>query len=246
MTVTSSRSIRRRRARGAAAVGVAALLGLGAAGCAGGGPGQSWSSPDLTSTTALVDAAEAPSATLPDAVVVDSPSADEQTGLLYMIEEEKLAHDVYVTLGEAWDLQTFANISDSETNHTSQVRSLLAVFGIADPTVGMDVGEFSDPAFTALYDQLVAEGLQSETAALAVGAQIEELDIVDLDDRIAQTEDASILAVYAKLRSGSENHLRAFTKALDARGVTYTPELLDQASYDSILATTSGTRGRRG
>ena len=28
-----------------------------------------------------------------------------------MVEEEKLAHDVYVTLGEAWDIQTFENIS---------------------------------------------------------------------------------------------------------------------------------------
>ena len=55
------------------------------------------------------------------------------------------------------------------------------------------------------------------TEALAVGAEIEELDIVDLDARTAGTEVAAIDAVYAELRSGSENHLRAFTRSLDVR-----------------------------
>lgn len=243
MTVTSSRSIRRRRARGAAAVGVTALLALGATGCAVGGMGPGWSSDETSTTTATTSVVAGTTPTAPSVGVL---TADEEAGLLHMVEEEKLAHDVYVTLGDAWDIQTFANISGAETNHTDQVRALLADVGIADPTVGMDVGEFTDPAFTALYDQLVAEGLRSETAALAVGAQIEELDIVDLDERIAQTDDSSILAVYANLRSGSENHLRAFTRALEARGETYVPVHLDQSAYDSIVASTSGRSGRRG
>jgi hypothetical protein len=222
---------------------VTALLALGATGCAVGGVGQGWSSDGTSTTTASTSVV---AGTMPSTHSVGAFTADEEAGLLHMVEEEKLAHDVYVTLGDAWDLQTFANISGAETNHTDQVRSLLADFGIADPTVGMEVGEFTDPAFTALYDHLVAEGLRSETAALAVGAQIEELDIVDLDERIAQTDDSSILAVYANLRSGSENHLRAFTRALGARGETYVPVHLDQAAYDSIVASTSGRSGRRG
>ena len=169
---------------------------------------------------------------------------DERSGLLYMVEEEKLAHDVYVTLGDVWGLQTFENISASETTHTDRVRALLDAYGIADPTVGMGVGEFADPAFTALYDQLVARGLTSVTEALAVGAEIEELDIVDLDARAAQTDVAAIDAVYAELRSGSENHLRAFTRALDTRGVVYEPSHLDQADYDAVLAASSSKGGR--
>ena len=183
-----------------------------------------------------------------DASATSVLTDDERSGLLYMVEEEKLAHDVYVTLGDVWGLQTFENISASETTHTDRVRALLDAYGIADPTEGMGVGEFADPAFTALYDQLVARGLTSVTEALAVGAEIEELDIVDLDARAAQTDVAAIDAVYAELRSGSENHLRAFTRALDARGVVYEPSHLDQADYDAVLAasTRRAAAGRDG
>jgi hypothetical protein len=41
-------------------------------------------------------------------------SAEESVALLYMREEEKLAHDVYVTLYAQWSLPVFQNISQSE------------------------------------------------------------------------------------------------------------------------------------
>ena len=37
-------------------------------------------------------------------------SADEQQSLLYMREEEKLAHDVYVTLYTKWNIPIYLNI----------------------------------------------------------------------------------------------------------------------------------------
>ena len=44
-----------------------------------------------------------------------------------------------------------------------------------------------------------------------VGVDIENLDIADLDQRLAQTDNGDLQQVYANLRSGSTNHLRAFT-----------------------------------
>jgi len=55
-----------------------------------------------------------------------------------------------------------------------------------------------------LYDQLVAD-------ALRVGAAVEEIDILDLEERIAQTDKAEIQLVYENLAKGSRNHLRALT-----------------------------------
>ncbi len=232
------------RARSVAAVALSAALGLGVVAC-GGTTDQGSGAPIGTATPTT-------SITVPGSTVgaVDTSATsvltdDERAGLLYMVQEEKLAHDVYVTLGDEWDLQTFQNIPASETTHIARVQALLDAYGIADPTEGMGIGEFSDPAFTALYDQLVARGLTSATEALAVGAEIEELDIVDLDARAAQTDVAAIDSVYAELRSGSENHLRAFTRALDARGVVYQPSHLDLAAYDAVLAGSSGKGGGR-
>ncbi len=59
-----------------------------------------------------------------------------------------------------------------------------------------------------LYDQLVAD-------ALRVGAAVEEIDILDLEERIAQTDKAEIQLVYENLAKGSRNHLRAFTSTLE-------------------------------
>ena len=207
------------RARSVAAVALSAALGLGVVACGstadrGSGASASTSTADAPTTTPAVPGG---SGNVVDASATAVLSDDERAGLLYMVEEEKLAHDVYVMLGEVWGLRTFENISGSETTHMARIQDLLDAYGIADPTEGLGIGEFADPTFTALYDQLVERGRTSVTEALAVGVEIEELDIVDLDARTAGTEVAAIDAVYAELRSGSENHLRAFTRSLDAR-----------------------------
>ncbi len=57
----------------------------------------------------------------------------EVEGLLYMREEEKLAHDVYVTLYGIWGTPVFQNIANSEQTHTEAVKNLLDIYGLEDP-----------------------------------------------------------------------------------------------------------------
>lgn len=133
--------------------------------------------------------------------------------LLYLIEEEKLAHDVYTVLGETWGGNTFTNILASETTHQDQVLSLLNTYGLTDPR-STEIGVFSNPELQALYDQLIAQGMTSQIEAYKVGVLIEEKDITDLNTAISSTTDTTILATLEKLLSGSENHLAAFSKKL--------------------------------
>jgi hypothetical protein len=175
-------------------------------------------------------------------------SAEEAAGLLYMREEEKLAHDVYVTLYDQWGLPIFQNIASSEQTHTEAVRTLIDRYGLDDPAMGT-VGTFTDPALQSLYDQLVDSGSESLESALRVGAAIEEIDILDIEERIAQTDHSDIALVYENLMQGSRNHLRAFVSTLERQaGETYTPQYLDQASYDAIVSTgiETGGAGRGG
>lgn len=165
----------------------------------------------------------------------------EAAGLTYMREEEKLAHDVYVTLFTQWQLPIFQTIAKSEQTHTDAILTLLQRYGLPDPAMGNGVGVFTDATLQTLYDQLVAQGSQSLTAALTVGATIEDLDIVDLQTRVAQTNQRDIRQVYTNLLRGSGNHLRAFTKLLaQQRDVIYQPQYLDQASYAAIIAASNG------
>src|SRR5690606_40421673 len=109
-----------------------------------------------------------------DASSVGTLDAAEIAGLKFMREEEKLAHDVYVTMFNTWGAQIFANIAESETEHTEAVLEQIEQYGVEDPAEGNPVGVFEDPYLQALYDKLVAMGSVSLIEALKVGALIEE------------------------------------------------------------------------
>jgi len=169
------------------------------------------------------------------AYAAGSLSAEEETGLLYMREEEKLAHDVYAHLYTLWGQQIFDNIAQSESTHTDSVKALLDQYGLVDPAADTAAGEFTNTDLQALYDQLVEQGKTSLEEALKVGALIEEVDIQDLQEQIAQTDNEAITLVYENLMKGSRNHLRAFVRNLDRQGTTYSPEYLSETEYQEIV-----------
>lgn len=159
---------------------------------------------------------------------------DEIDGLLYMREEEKLAHDVYVYLFSLWNIPVFDNISKSETVHTNKVLELINSFGLEDSALP-NAGEFKNTELQALYNQLVEQGGDSLVAGLLVGTTIEEVDIIDLKEEMEIATDNSILTVYSSLMKGSEAHLRAFVAQLSQRGYNYVPQLLSQEEFDTII-----------
>ncbi len=180
--------------------------------------------------------------------VLDIPasdlSADEAAALLYMREEEKLARDVYNFLYTTWGQPTFQNIAASEQKHMDEIKLLLDRYGLADPA--LEPGQFTNPDLQALYTQLTTQGSLSLADALKVGAAIEEIDILDLQDRLAQTDNADIQQAYNNLMSGSYSHLQAFTSTLLSQtGETYQPQYLSVEEYQAILAgaTSNGNQG---
>jgi hypothetical protein len=175
-------------------------------------------------------------------------SEDEAEGLLFMREEEKLARDVYLALYEEWGVQIFQNIARSEQTHMDALLTLIERYGLADPAAGRDAGDFANQELQHLYDQLVAQGGESLEAALRVGAAIEEIDILDLEEEIALTDKADIELVYDNLMKGSRNHLRSFVRTLSRQtGVTYEPQYLSPEAYEAIVGgSTERGRGRGG
>jgi hypothetical protein len=167
-------------------------------------------------------------------------------GILFMREEEKLARDVYLTMYEMWGASVFQNIANSEAAHMAAVKTLIDRYGLVDPAAGTEIGVFEDEALQALYDQLVAQGSQSIADALRVGAVIEEIDILDLQKHIAETDKDDIEQVYQNLMRGSRNHLRAFVSNLERQtGETYEPQYLDQAVYEAIVTSQAERGGSR-
>jgi hypothetical protein len=182
-----------------------------------------------------------------DQLAITGLTDDESEGLIFMREEEKLAHDVYVYLHDLWDLPLFENIAGSETTHTDAVAVLLTRYGLDDPVTDSEAGVFANPILQTLYDELTVRGAQSLSEALLVGALVEEIDIRDLQELMDQTDNADILLVYDSLTMGSRNHLRAFTSTLLRQtGETYEPEVLDPSEYEEIVGGDFERGSRRG
>lgn len=165
-------------------------------------------------SSAAVDASAAPTTknmpTSTEPPLADAASGDVDAQLLYLIEEEKLAHDVYTVLGDLWGGNVFANIAASEISHQDAVATLLVEYDIADPRSD-EIGVFTGPDLQALYDQLVAEGSQSRAAAIDVGILIEQADIADLQSTLDGAPD-DVAVIVERLLRGSENHLAAFER----------------------------------
>jgi hypothetical protein len=176
-----------------------------------------------TGSTGANAAASCIATPVPAAANAAPLSSQVAADLAFMREEEKLARDVYSELAQKWGVATFSNIARSEQRHTDTIAALLARYGIADPAANKAAGKYADPALQKLHDDLVARGSKSLTEALEVGKLIEQVDIADLDKRIARTTQTDIVAVYKNLRAGSENHLSAFTRRLTGGGTGVGP-----------------------
>lgn len=133
--------------------------------------------------------------------------------LLYLIEEEKLAHDVYTVMHQKYGANVFGNILQSETTHQSMVLTLLQARNIADPR-SAEVGVFKNQELQQLYNKLIQQGNQSAQEAYKVGVAIEEKDIADISAQLATATDQDVITTLESLRDASENHLRAFNRQL--------------------------------
>lgn len=160
-------------------------------------------------------------------------SEDDKEALLFMLEEEKLARDTYYYLDSVWSINTFANIKQSEQQHMDAVENLIKSYSISYQIEPM--GVFQDTSLQNFYNQFIANGVQSKINALTIGATIEDLDIVDLREFIAKTDNQNLIAVFQNLECGSKNHLRSFVKDIVNEGSTYTPQFLTQPDYDLII-----------
>jgi len=185
---------------------------------------------------------------------------NEQTHLEFMCEEEKLARDVYITLGSKYPAYTvFGNIDDSEERHKCAVEDMLEKYGIPSPSTNDNVGVFTGEAygwyFTEKYTELVAKGSISELDALYVGAFIEELDMMDINQCpkvIVETDNGindisecgkiytnkpDVIRLYDNLLEGSESHLVAYVRNIEKEigEGNYKAQVLTQEQVDAIL-----------
>lgn len=157
----------------------------------------------------------------------------EINSLLFMLEEEKMAFDVYTLMDEKWGTMQFDHIKNSEVMHMNAVKDILDQNSVKYNL--LKKGKFNDKNLQKLYDALIAQGNISEVEALKAGAKIEDVDIYDLIRLKKETKNEEIINAYNFLECGSRNHLRAFTRGLSRSNATYKAEYISEKDYQEIL-----------
>ena len=144
-------------------------------------------------------------------------TTEQKATLLFMYQEEKVARDVYIILGQKYPTATtFANILLSEQAHMDSVEKLCIAYGVDISKVDESkVGVFVLPELQSLYNTLIVQGSVSLLDAQKVGVVIELKDITDiLAAEVGMPSD--VVKVFENLRAGSYSHLDAFNQAVVA------------------------------
>ncbi|MCL4807023.1 MAG: DUF2202 domain-containing protein [Thermoanaerobaculia bacterium] len=196
------------------------------------GPGKGSGNPGAGGPTA----AGSPLATYVESLPKEDLGAAEAASIAFLREEEKLARDVYRALFAAHGDRSFANIAAAEQRHMDLVKLLLDRYGLSDPAAGAAPGEFQDARLAALYTELVAKGKVSLVEALKVGATIEDFDLADVAKGLAAADNRDVKTVLQNLAKGSRNHLRAFSRRLEALDASYVAQYLPADEIARIVA----------
>lgn len=144
--------------------------------------------------------------------VTAKPTTAQKATLQYLVEEEKLARDVYAYLSAQVTTQKFSNIVRSEQFHMDQIAALLKTYGAYNPTLTRKAGVFKNVELQKLYNTLTAQGSVGINEAFGVGVTIEEMDIKDLQAMLTKDMPSDMKIALDNLLFGSQNHLAAFTR----------------------------------
>jgi len=186
---------------------------------------------------------------------------NEQTHLVFMCEEEKLARDVYRLLGRQFpELGVFTDMEASKEHSRCEVEELLRKYRVSVARVNDNVGVFSwgiyGRYFMEKFLALSSQGSISPLNALYVGAFIEELNILDIRQcpkviidvkngindagscGSGYTDNPDVRRAYEVLLEESRRHLRTFVRAIEqypgAEG--YQAQVLQQDELNTILS----------
>jgi len=139
--------------------------------------------------------------------------------LFHIFQEEKVARDVYITLGRQYpDEKTFAQIQISEQEHMLAAQVLCERYGIdtSDVDISLNddaVGQFVLHEMQVLYNSCIELGSVSHLEAVKVGELVELTDIKDIEIA-SEGMPADVVRTYDNLKAGSYEHLDAYRNAI--------------------------------
>ena len=164
-------------------------------------------------TSAILTAALFAALALAPAASAAAPTSlttTQKTQLKHLIEEEKLARDVYTFLSAKVTTRKFSNIARSEQTHMNYMATILTKYKQSNPTAGKAAGVFLSKDVQDLYNTLTVEGVAGQLQAFGVGVKIENVDIASIKTLLTKSMPVDVKAALDLMLAASYNHLEAY------------------------------------
>lgn len=141
----------------------------------------------------------------------------ERATLLLMVDEERMARDLYASLADTYpDAVQFERIAASEQRHYDATLRLVEAYALQRPADG-PAGTYDNAEVKERYDGWSKQAQASVEAAYQVGVDLETADIADLKAAIEESDNTDLDRVYGNLLAASERHVEAFRAGLDGQ-----------------------------
>jgi len=152
-----------------------------------------------------------------DGTTTATLSEAELNDLIYLVKLEKMAYEVYTTLGQTYStMPILGNISEAEYRHWKVLQNLFVKYSETDPTkdgeVDLGIGLYNDDDMSDAYDEAITYGGVSLLQAMETGAIIEQLELDSLNNALGRTVLPDLTTIYNNFINADGAHLTAFEK----------------------------------
>lgn len=160
----------------------------------------------------------------------------KESVILYLVEQEKLAHDFYRSLDTMWVTDIFNRVANEEYVHVGKLSAVAAELMISVPNHFNEypMGQFIDSKLRHLYTELMIAANFSLEDAYRTCANLEERKMVDLKMALKEPNFELENLTYKALLIGSEDNFKAFIRALNEMNSGYTPILMSPSEFEAL------------
>ena len=168
-------------------------------------------------------------------LIGNQPKSKEAV-IMYLVEQEKVAHDFYRSLDTMWVTDIFNRVANEEFEHVGKLSAVAAELMISVPNHFNEypAGQFIDSKLRHLYAELMIAANFSLEDAYRTCANLEERKMYDLKMALKEPNFELENLTYKALLIGSEDNFKAFIRALNEMESSYAPILLTPSEFEAL------------
>lgn len=156
--------------------------------------------------------------------------------IIYMIEGEKLARDLYYKFSDKYDYPNFEQLYKAEQTQKQALQKLAEKYGLENPAAKKGIGEFKNPQIQNYYDSYLKQGNKNLSEAIKSSNKAEEIAALIYPQALSKTNKKDVKFVLKRLNIAAKNHLRLHAQTIEDKGIKYDkPTHLKPADYNRII-----------